>query len=267
MQPNIFLINLDRSPDRLAFMQEQFRKIGLTVERVSGVNGTAVPDYLADDFRGPNLLTPGEVGCYASHLVIAKTIIERGLPYGIVIEDDVLLEPCFERVCRAAAENAPEGWGYLLLSHAFKHTLVSVARLDADHDLVRFRHCYLNTGATIISNHGARQWIASRKRTRPVDIDAIKYSWSCGLDVLGVHPAVARQTDTITSTIDHGPRKDVRVWSSDVLAPVRREMRAMRKLGIATYLAARATDVMNSTRRKFDGRRRTTILRRPARGR
>lgn len=257
MQPNIFLINLDRSPDRLAFMQEQFRTIGLTVERVSGVNGTAVPEYLAEDFRGPSLLTPGEVGCYASHLVIAKVIVERELPYGIILEDDVLLEPCFENVCRAAIERAPDGWGYLLLSHTFKHTLVGAARIDADHDLVRFRHCYLNTGATIVSYHGAKRWIVSRKRTRPVDIDVIKYPWNCGLDVLGVHPAIARQTETIVSTIDHGPREDTRSWSSDPFSPVYREMRAIRTLGIA----ARASDVVNSARRKFDGRRRTTLLR------
>jgi hypothetical protein len=38
MAYRIFLINLVRSTDRLAFMQVQFQKLGMTVERIPAVD-------------------------------------------------------------------------------------------------------------------------------------------------------------------------------------------------------------------------------------
>lgn len=50
-QTPIFLINLDRSPDRLAFMQEQAERLGLKLERISAVAGTrGLPKWLAPRF-------------------------------------------------------------------------------------------------------------------------------------------------------------------------------------------------------------------------
>ena len=55
-------------------------------------------------------MSAGEVGCYASHLVVAQQIVARGLPYAVVLEDDVELAPDFKAIIRAAIDAVPTGW-------------------------------------------------------------------------------------------------------------------------------------------------------------
>lgn len=75
-----FCINLDKRPDRWKASQKQFNKIGIEVERVSGVDGFLEP---------PASIRPGEVGCLKSHLKVFNIARERGLKSFLMLEDDV----------------------------------------------------------------------------------------------------------------------------------------------------------------------------------
>ena len=66
-----FYINLDRRTDRRYEVEEEFRKIGLTVERFPAV------EY-----------SPGSIGCNLSHIAVLKLARERGYPYVMIFEDD-----------------------------------------------------------------------------------------------------------------------------------------------------------------------------------
>lgn len=93
-----FLINLDRSVDRLKIAQERAVKAGVVFERVSGVDGHKISartkrqsvcwirSWLA---RGVKL-NDGEIGCALSHIAIYRKMIEDGVPIALVLEDDVL---------------------------------------------------------------------------------------------------------------------------------------------------------------------------------
>jgi GR25 family glycosyltransferase involved in LPS biosynthesis len=75
-----FCINLDNRKDRWKASEKQFKKIGLDVERVSGVNGFEEP---------PSSIRPGEVGCLKSHLKVFELAKERNLKSFLMLEDDV----------------------------------------------------------------------------------------------------------------------------------------------------------------------------------
>ncbi|QJW83570.1 glycosyltransferase family 25 protein [Ramlibacter terrae] len=81
-----YYINLDRSPDRAAFMEAQFARLGMAgMERHAAVDGRSVTVP-----PGCSLL-PGELGCMLSHL----QVLERA-PAGqftLVLEDDAELSP------------------------------------------------------------------------------------------------------------------------------------------------------------------------------
>ena len=97
----IFLINLDRSPDRLSFMQKQAERLSLVFERIRGVDGVRglpdwlIPQFLSSDGAVASRMSNGEVGCYASHLVVFQEMVRRGLEAAIVLEDDVTLADDF----------------------------------------------------------------------------------------------------------------------------------------------------------------------------
>ena len=122
----IFVINLDRSPERLALMQAQAGALGLSFERVPGVDGTkALPAWVITQFlselgQEPTALSRGEVGCYASHLRVMSKIIDHRLEAAIVLEDDALLDESFARNAERAIRAAPEGWDCIHLSTNFK---------------------------------------------------------------------------------------------------------------------------------------------------
>lgn len=98
-QPPCFLINLDRNPDRLVAATTALAQIGLLPERVPAIEGRALGEATlrAHDAAARatigRRLSPGEVGCFLSHLACAQIIVDRDLPFALVLEDDVALAP------------------------------------------------------------------------------------------------------------------------------------------------------------------------------
>lgn len=76
-----FCINLDKRTDRWEASQKQFKRIGIDVERVSGVDGFAI--------QGDFSIRPGEVGCLKSHMKVLELAKERGYKSFLLLEDDV----------------------------------------------------------------------------------------------------------------------------------------------------------------------------------
>lgn len=89
-----FVINLDRSQERLAKMQAQFYARGLKYERVAAVDGhNYAGKYLKTSFctLKNHPMTKFEIACFLSHRLCWKKISEGSDLYGAVFEDDVIL--------------------------------------------------------------------------------------------------------------------------------------------------------------------------------
>jgi glycosyl transferase family 25 len=92
VRAEIVLINLDRSPDRLAFMSDQLGRLGLPFTRLPATDSAAVSD---DEFaRLGNVwfrpLSRTEVACLVSHSRAWRKAIDEQKTL-LVLEDDVLL--------------------------------------------------------------------------------------------------------------------------------------------------------------------------------
>ena len=89
-----FLINLDRSHDRLRRMEQEFRGIGLDFTRVAGVDGDAIPPDTILEFARERPGLPwnaAQVGVFLAHLAVWKAIADGDDPVAAVFEDDVHL--------------------------------------------------------------------------------------------------------------------------------------------------------------------------------
>ena len=93
----VFLINLDQDKEKLAFVDEQLKRLGVDYTRVAGIYGKSLPqvEYKAafSKFRWwcavGRPIVPAEIGCALSHYGIY-----RGMRAGEVVcilEDDVIL--------------------------------------------------------------------------------------------------------------------------------------------------------------------------------
>jgi glycosyl transferase family 25 len=92
----IFLINLDKRADRLAFVQSQLDAIQLPFERIAAVYGadlTVEQQALFDQKRfvleQKKAAVPGEIGCAMSHRGIWQQMVQQQLPYALILEDDI----------------------------------------------------------------------------------------------------------------------------------------------------------------------------------
>lgn len=94
----IFVINLESSIERKENISRQLDELSLSFELFSAVDGRTSPphpllkyynDNLSQTYRAKTL-SPGQLGCYASHYLLWKKCVELNKPI-IVIEDDALL--------------------------------------------------------------------------------------------------------------------------------------------------------------------------------
>ena len=238
----VYLINLDRSPDRLSFMQEQADRIGFDVIRIAAIDGTAkLPIWMRDQFmrdaKIASPMTPGEVGCYASHLFAYRNILDDGQEAAVILEDDSLLADDFPQAAAAAIRAARGGWDIIHLTST--RECVPVASLGNGRSLVRYSRLPMRAAAYVISRQGAKKLLRSCERRRPIDME-FRYAWVAGLDILGVAPPPVTPLDTFTSTIDPttNDRKRCRnYWAPSLSSRVFGKITTKLKLGLIGTLA------------------------------
>lgn len=206
MTPDIIVINLDRDTDRMAHMRAELDRLQLSYRRFPALRGDCLPPDLARYFPFGVRLSPGEIGCYASHLAIMRQIASGALSSPmLVLEDDVGLPPDLALVLDQLTARLPPGWDIVRLSYHTKLVARRVATLAGRRHLVRYSRVPTTTGAYLISASGARKFLAERPRYLPVDHD-LRRVWEWNLDTYGVSPPLVRHDVLATSSIDaHSP--------------------------------------------------------------
>lgn len=134
-----FVINLDKNVDRFRQLAKQIDVCDLfvppssiTIQRFPAINGNAMD--LSEVISGKIIaeintiektkhrthhhqLTRGGVGCFTSHLILYKTLVEdkRNNMY-LIMEDDVILPANFKAHVDYSLKNAPNDWDILLFT-------------------------------------------------------------------------------------------------------------------------------------------------------
>jgi len=113
--PPIYLLNLDRSVERLRLFKE--RNAHLTeVTRIPAVDGSTLDredlvrsGYISADFS----YKAGALGCALSHIGLWATAIAQNRPITI-FEDGIAVSAQFEKCAAEMLENLPDDWDFLL---------------------------------------------------------------------------------------------------------------------------------------------------------
>lgn len=118
--PTAFLINMDRSRDRLRAATRQLNAAGVPFVRVAAVDGGVVDRSAlatSGDATGwcTRFCTDGMLGCALSHIGVWKRVRDDDLPCALVLEDDVELVPGFASKLRAALRQVPDDYDLLYL--------------------------------------------------------------------------------------------------------------------------------------------------------
>jgi glycosyl transferase family 25 len=241
----IFVINLDRSVDRLNHMKAQSEALQFEYERVQAVDGREnLPPWLMWQFSENSGMSNGEIGCYASHLCACVRFRQHSFDFAIILEDDAVLDADFEAATIAAVRSAPAEWDIIHLSSHPKNPVYPLANIGEQRALIRYSRLPTNSAAYAISTAGAVKLLAGGQRLRPYDLE-FRYAWRRGLEVYGVFPAPARQHLSFVSTIEADWRRrpnEVRRrpgktniqlnWQPSPLSKIRGWLFVKRRLGL-----------------------------------
>lgn len=107
-----YVINLDRSAERLQHFLEQADNAHLQVTRVAAVDGGAMTaeERLAVSSRHPQFqpLNAGELGVFLSHRHVWRTLVESGDACAAIFEDDALLAADLGELLAGIDANPPQ---------------------------------------------------------------------------------------------------------------------------------------------------------------
>ena len=233
-----YVINLDRSEERLTHIRSVFTKEGLDFIRVKAVDGRSLSDEQFEELtrvrNWPKKLARAEVGCFLSHLECWRLIAEGDDLYGAVFEDDIKLSP-HAHLFLKNYDWVPEGCDIVKLDTA---RIVCVLKkfdteLACHYKLGRLVSKHYCSGGYIMSKACARRLYDEIKLvTAP--IDEIMYNPECGvcrsLNIEQMFPAIAIQIG-LSSTIlaDRKKVKSVKRVKRPISQRIQRELNRLKK--------------------------------------
>ncbi|MGI9254002.1 MAG: glycosyltransferase family 25 protein, partial [Thermomicrobiales bacterium] len=155
-----FVINLDRTPDRLGSAMERIQTAGYQdVRRVRAVDGQ-LPDELAHAWAAlgnPPFLKDrqdfvnqlGHQGCFLSHVSVWQRIVDEDIPWATIFEDDVLFHSEWETLAQAFYRVTPPETSVVWLGCSTPSLVLPATPI--------LRIPVFGTYAVMVSNAGARR--------------------------------------------------------------------------------------------------------------
>ncbi|XP_063708148.1 glycosyltransferase 25 family member [Culicoides brevitarsis] len=179
----IFMVNLVRRDERRKKMEKNFDLLGLEVEHFAAIDGKQMneewikqqgiefmPGFVDPYHDRP--MTYGEIGCFMSHYLIWKKMVEEKLELVLILEDDVKFEPYFRtRVTNILAQARKSGKTFDLLYFGRKALSHKDERyIPGTTNLVEVGYSYWTLGY-VLTLKGAQKLLAQEPQKKMVPVD------------------------------------------------------------------------------------------------
>jgi glycosyl transferase family 25 len=195
----IYVISLERAAQRRAECQRALDAMGAPFAFFDAVDGARLSEAevaAAYDAQGnarqyKRPLSLPEIGCYLSHYLLWKRIVDEKLDGAVILEDDFEADASFKKVIDAI-RSAPLCGALVKLFSRKRVTGVTVASLGGPRRLVAPNRVPGLTLGYALDRTAAEMLVANALPfSRPLDMD-IKHWWEFGLPVLVVDPPPLR---------------------------------------------------------------------------
>ncbi|WP_158498644.1 glycosyltransferase family 25 protein [Martelella endophytica] len=177
-----YLINLERRPDRLAHMADQFEQNGISFERIPAVDGATlsqerVKALSAYPQAGSQELNAAQIACYLSHMEAWKRFLASDAKVASFFEDDAHLATGLKPIFDEPDRWFPEGADVVKLETHLKavemHSApVGSAEGRAIHRLVGN---HLGAAGYALSRAGAEKLLAASDRIA-IGVDSLIFN-------------------------------------------------------------------------------------------
>jgi glycosyl transferase family 25 len=215
----IYVINLDRSPERLEHVRRGLALKGLSPVRIRAVDANdldarAIAEVFDAERAQRDYFVPiskAEIACFLSHRFTWRAFLEESrAPVCVILEDDAELSDAFVEVIAAVAARGPRDWDMVKLFARRRQCSRRIAPLPAGFSLVRHLRQPTVTVGQMVSRSGAEKMLGGSQRIyRPIDVQ-LQFWWELGVRILSVDPPLVQDVSRNLggSTIrDMGPRQ------------------------------------------------------------
>tara|TARA_B110001469_G_scaffold126247_2_gene143426 strand:- start:4853 stop:5605 length:753 start_codon:yes stop_codon:yes gene_type:complete len=206
-----YIINLEKSTDRMAHMRQEIEALGVPYTRIEAVYGPDLPEPIQGfDEKRFNLLTgkhknSREIGCYLSHINAFKAFLASSASHALILEDDVHLPRELTTLLDRAIEHQAH-WDLLRLSSSRQGQFIKITQLDATHQLAYNLKVLKNTGAYLITRKGAEACLNKMlPMCLPYDV-ALDRDWDIGIKTACIDPMPVELEDFPTQIIHKAKR-------------------------------------------------------------
>jgi glycosyl transferase family 25 len=229
--PPVFVINLDKSPERMARISKRLDELNIPFEKISGIYGAELSSEQIEEFYCPKLnkknyrrpLRLGEIGCYMSHIKAWQAIVDRQLCCAVILEDDIVIDDSLASLMESLRKSSNEFDIVKFYNKKTTPKLIDSLPYGNKHQLCRFKKIPIGNQAQMVTLSGANKLLNTYKKFgRPVDED-IQHWWESDINVLGFIPSVVRPIESAQSDIDEqGQRKGTTTFVGFVENIIRR---------------------------------------------
>lgn len=193
----LFVINLDRRPDRLARISAILDGLGLPFDRIRAVDGLKLSPEELERIRGNSQARAGETACFLSHRECWRRVVEDNLPYAAIFEDDLHIGEGAATIL-AAGDWVPGEADIIKIETMNRPAQIdkSPAASVGDRKLHRLRSTHMGAGGYIVTRKGAEKLLAnSEVFQKPVDhfMFNTELPWAKSFTTFQLVPAICVQ--------------------------------------------------------------------------
>lgn len=248
----VYLINLDRCPERLAHMRKQLE--GVAFERISAVDGSNGPPTT----KG---LSRFELACLESHRLAWRRFLNGPEGYACFLEDDLHVWPSFAALT-ASGSWIPTGAHSVKLDTYLQKVELGEKRIAiGERQIARLYSRHQSSAAYILTREGAARYLElTASATAPADYALFPVRpRRLGLRIYQLCPAVAIQDHLLEA--DRGGQAFATGMAGADVGPAPRRASALEKLGRESVrLAGQVTGLMEwSYQKAVLGLKTTTV--------
>jgi glycosyl transferase family 25 len=229
----VLVINLARSPERLAAIRTQLDAINIPFDRIDAFDGRNLSDDFVEQVSPAHIvrksyhraLSKAEVACSLSHKKAWRQIIDDDLDFGVILEDDVDLLDNFSEVVTLLAELPHGDWDFIKLYALRRGGGKNIAkRFDyRGHTFVTYHRYPLGFVGQAVSRRGAKALIQNLPYvTEPVD-GQLKSWWEAGVFPFGLIPYCV--TTDLDGVSDINPAGRLEEMEQDRFVKIRNKIR------------------------------------------
>jgi GR25 family glycosyltransferase involved in LPS biosynthesis len=196
-EPKAFILHLERAAQRRPQVELLRSALPFASDIIAATDGALLTQQQVDAVyvrqlhrpRFSHPLNRAEIGAFLSHRAAWRRIVDEGLDYALVFEDDAAIDAeAFARTCAFARETRSL-WDYALAPAPRTRIAGTVLAEQSGLALIRPKNPPLRAIAQFVSNDAAHKLLAATaKFDRPIDT-FLQMDWVTGVELLALKPS------------------------------------------------------------------------------